>query len=474
MLGGNITRLRAVDRLLTLFVSVGMIFGTFALAGTPAADAVSNTAAFEVGAPETGQGSLAGLIGGTYDWDDLSPAGATLGPDEILVLNDTGWTGGPGVLSPQTAAQVDTNCPNINDDDIIKGGTDIDDYPFVVVDGSVPKKVDLCQVYLSWGVDTDGDTILFVGALRRDVTGTVAVAVELNKISHAQRSTDDLLVTFEFDGSGPVSDIRVRQWEGSVWGAPQTVESDGDSFEHFGEIRVNLSDSNILPPPVTADDCASFSSILPYGFRGESDNSQVGDWMDPAQVTIPRCGELNIVKQATPDSGSLEFGWNVADNGGTFADVTGNIQDGETITLELVNGEYTLTEDIVPAPYAFDRIECTGGFSPDAITVETGSSVTCTIYNEASSLVVQKVGEGDPAADFTFSATGQSDFDLSLGETSQTFVYAPGTTVDISETLARPAIPAWSRRRCQFAPTARPTSWPRSNDGFDQRRHHRR
>ena len=241
MLGGNITRLRAVDRLLTLFVSIGMIFGTFALAGTPAADAVSNTAAFEVGGPETGQGSLAGLIGGSYDWDDLSPAGAELGFDEVIVINDTGWTGGSGVLSPQTAEEIEASCPNINDDDIIAGGTKIDDSPFQVVSGSVPGKVDLCQVYLAYGVDGGGDTILFVGALRREVNGTVAVAVELNKVSHSARTTSDILVTFEFDGNGPVSDINVRQWTGSAWSVPQPVEADGDSWEHFGEIRVNLS-----------------------------------------------------------------------------------------------------------------------------------------------------------------------------------------------------------------------------------------
>lgn len=444
MLGGNTARLRLVDRALTLFVSIGMIFGTFVVATAPPADAVTNTDSFEVGGPETGQGSLSGLIQGSSDWDDLAIFGAgTLDPGEVLIIDDTGYGNDlQEILNPATADEVAANCPNINDDDIIAGGTEIDDYPFSVVDGSVPGKVDLCQVYISYGIDGDGDTILFVGALRREVNGTVAIAVELNKVSHSQRSTDDLLVTFEFDGNGPVSDILVRQWEGSAWGTPESVEADGDSWEHFGEIRVNLSDNDILAPPTSADDCSSFSSVLPYGFRGNDANSQVGDWLDPAEVRIPRCGQLRIIKDATPASGNLEFGWNLEDNGAVFEDLDGAIEDGETVTLDLVNGEYSLTEDVVPSPYAFDRIECDGGFEPDAITVETGSVVTCTIYNLASSLIVEKIGAGDGSASFTFSATGQAAFDLSLGEQSQTFVYVPGTTVDIGETLPG-GQPAW-------------------------------
>jgi len=444
MLGGNTTRLRLVDRALTLFVSIGMIFGTFVLATAPVAHAVTNTDAFEVGDPEGGQGSLAGLIQGAKDWDDLTVFGAgTLDPGEVLIIDDTGYANNlQEILNPATADEVDSNCPNINDDDIIAGGTDIDDYPFNVVAGSVPGKVDLCQVYISYGIDGNGDTILFVGALRREINGTVAIAVELNKVSHSQRSTDDLLVTFEFDGNGPVSDILVRQWQGSAWGAPESVEADGDSWEHFGEIRVNLSDNDILPPPTSADDCSSFSSVLPYGFRGNDANSQVGDWLDPAEVRIPRCGRLRIIKDASPASGDVQFGWNLEYNAGTFDDVDGTIMDGETINLDLVNGEYSLAEDVVPSPYGFDRIECDGGFEPDAIVVETGSTVTCTIYNVASSLIVEKIGEGDGSAAFTFSATGQSDFDLSLGDQSQTFVYAPGTEVNISETLPA-GQPAW-------------------------------
>jgi hypothetical protein len=316
---------------------------------------------------------------------------------------------------------VAANCPNINDDDIIEGGTKIEDYPFVVVDGSVPGKVDLCQVYVSYGIDANGDTIVYIGALRREINGTVAVALELNKVSHANRSVDDLLITFEFDGNGPISDLNVRLWTGTSWALVQNVAHDGGSWEHFGEVWVNLTDSDLLPPPTNADDCSSFSSVLPYGFRGNDDSSQVGDWLTPAEVRIPRCGELKIIKDATPPSGALDFGWLLEDTSGTFDDLSDTIQDGQTTTLELVDGEYSLSEDVVPAPYALDRIECSGGFEPDAIQVETGTSVTCTIYNEASTLIAEG---GEAMAPNSCSVSPVAGVRPSLGEQSETSLHA--------------------------------------------------
>ena len=448
MLGGTTARLRVLDRALTLLVSTGMIFGTFIYAVPTRAHAVTNTATFEVGSLESPvpSTSLFEIINGIDDWDGLTLFAGDLDPGEVVVINDTGYTGAQTILSPANADTVDANCPNINDDDIIAGGTKIDDYPFVQVEGSVPGKADLCQVYVSYGFDGSGDTILYIGALRREINGTAAVAIELNTDSHANRQAGDLLITFEFDGNGPISVLNVRKWNATtqVWDLVTGVSHDGGSWEHFGEVWVNLTDSDILTPPTSADDCSSFSSVFPYGFRGNSDSSQVGDWLDPAPVRIPRCGLLRIIKDSNPPSGSLEFGWNVADNSPTFPDVTGPIIDGETVELELVNGTYTLTEDVIPAPYSFDRIECDGGFQPDAITVATGTTVTCTIYNVASELVVGKRGFGDSTADFGFSVTGQTGgFNLSLGEDSQTFVYTPGTTVTISETLPG-GLPAWS------------------------------
>jgi uncharacterized repeat protein (TIGR01451 family) len=440
MLGGKHARPGLADKLVIISVTMAMLLATFAyLVPPPAAEAALGLTSFEIGSEEPNTGSIAGLVQGSPDWASLTPdTNGVLVPGEVLIINDENNTQGMGIVSPATEATVESNCDS-DAEVILNQGQDINSYPFVLdPSGSVPDKVNICQVYVSYDV-AGGDTILYVGVTRLKVTGTVALAIELNRVAYNDRKVNDLLVTFEFDGGGSASDIRVRKWTGSAWSAPVDVPDDGDSYQHFGEIAVNLSASDLLPPPTTADDCSSFSSIAPYGFRGESDSSQVGDWAGSTPVKIPRCGELKITKVADPST-DLEFGWTLDSS---FPDLTGNISDGETITLDLNEATYSLDETTIPSPYQLDSIVCNdGAVDPDSISIQTGISVHCYIYNVASSVIVKKTGEGDPAADFAFSVTGQPGFDLSLGETSETFVFVPGSNVDISESLPT-GPPAW-------------------------------
>ena len=150
-----------------------MVFGTFIIGPVLPAHGVDNPATFEVGSAESGTGSLGGLIesNGSDDWRQLTlDTGGDFFPGEVAVASDTGWGGVDAVIDPATTETLTASCPNINNDDIIEGGTEIDDYPFGVVSGSVPGKVDLCQVYVSYGFQNVGGethTIAFIGALRR-------------------------------------------------------------------------------------------------------------------------------------------------------------------------------------------------------------------------------------------------------------------------------------------------------------------
>ncbi len=444
MLGGKHARLGLADRILTVMVSTAMIFATFAYAiPLPAADAAFGGATnFEVGSDEPVPNSLAGVIqaNGKTDWNSLTvDTNGQLAVGEVLVINDQNYTAGKGILNPPTEAEILANCDS-DSEGIVGGGEKIDDYPFDIVSGSVPDKVNICQFYVSYEVDASGDTIAYFGATRRVVTGTVALAIELNQVSHAQRKANDLLVTFEFDGNGPVSVINVRKWNGTKWILTPAPEVEGDSWQHFGEVAVNLNQSGLLPPPTSADDCASFSSVSPYGFRGNDDSSQLGDWGGTVPVTIPRCGQLKISKVADPAT-SVDFGWTLSSS---FPNLTGTIKHGETKTLDLNEGTYSLTETTIPSPYQLDEIVCNdGNVDPSSISMKTGSTVSCVIYNHASSLIVKKVGDGDGSAAFNFNVTGQNPFNLSLGGTSSTFVFAPGSSVGISETLPG-GNPQWS------------------------------
>ncbi len=88
-----------------------------------------------------------------------------------------------------------------------------------------------------------------------------------------------------------------------------------EGWEHFGEVAVDISAAGLLFPPTSVDDCDSFSSVVPYGFAGESANSNVGDWGGEAAIDIPRCGKVEITKIATPAAdSSFEFDWELSDN----------------------------------------------------------------------------------------------------------------------------------------------------------------
>lgn len=443
----GLTRSRVERAFLSFVVTVPMVFGTvlFAPLQVQAALGVNS---FEIGADEPSGSSSAGIVNdnGGGDWASLSPVSGSLDPGEVKVINDANFTGSAMVMNPETAA--DDFCNN-DGDNIVKNGTKIDDFPFQVVSGSPsPGKNDICQVYVSYAF-AGGDTILYLGVIRREINGTTAVALELNKVNHANRALDDLLVTFEFDGTGPVSDVEVRSWDGSEWDlvTVPTSDWDGGSWEHFGEIAVNLSTTSLLPPPTSVDDCDSFSSVLPYGFAGESANSNVGDWGGETAIEIPRCGRIEITKIASPEPGpSFEFDWLLSDNAAVLDPTSGTLTHGETTGFDVVAGvTLTLAETAADSPYVLDRIECSdgqGSVDPTAITVSLGETVSCTIYNVASSVQVVKGGAGDTEAVFEFSATAQSDFELSLGDSSGVFVYAPGSSVTVTETLPG-GLPGW-------------------------------
>ena len=380
-----------------------MVFGTLFVAPSLPAQGALGLNDFEVGGDESlGSGTesvdIVGVSNSGRDWTSLSLVSGSFDPGEVKVINDQNFTGTATVYSnPETAA--DDFCTTDNDL-ITKNGTKIDDYPFETVSGSPsPGKNDICQVYVSYEIEGD-DVILYMGVVRRETGGTTAVALELNKVNQANRADGDLLVAFEFDGSGPVSDLAVRMWNGTSW-IVQDVSGNwaGTSWEHFGEVAVNLSDTDLLPPPTSVDDCSSFSSILPYGFAGNSDSSNVGDWGGEVPIDIPRCGEIRITKDATPAAGSsYVFEWELSDNDGVLTSASDTIVDGETDVLDVVAGEYTLAEIVEASPYQLDRIECTDGQKPvdfDEITVAVGDTVYCTIFNVAPQLIVSKTTIND-------------------------------------------------------------------------------
>lgn len=449
-------RIKTRQALLSVLITIPMVFGQFFIWPALPSNAALGVTSFEIGSPEEALGTgtesadIVTANNGGIDWLSLPAAGTSFDELEVKVLNDQNFVGSAVVMNPAVAASAE-NCTQENDV-IVKGGTKIDDFPFPTVESSPsPGKNDICQVYVSYEFD-GGDTIAYIGVVRRETGGTTAVAVELNKVDHANRQVDDLLIMFEFDGSGPVSSLAVRSWNGSTWGDPVPLAANewgGTSWEYFGEVAVNLSSTGLLPPPVSVDDCDSFSSIAPYGVAGNSNNSNVGDWGGQHPIDIPRCGSIEITKIATPaaDSG-YEFDWELSDNDGPLTPASGTLVHGQTTTLDIVDNDvFTLAETSADSPYVLDDIVCEddlgANVEPDAISVDVGETVSCSIYNVASAVRVVKAGAGDTSALFDFSVTDNDDFQLSLGGSSNSYLYLPGTTVTIDEDLPISA-PAWA------------------------------
>ncbi|MDF1595162.1 MAG: SdrD B-like domain-containing protein [Acidimicrobiia bacterium] len=369
---------------------------------------------FLVVMPESADAALGGLTGfeidgdvvasGGVDWQSLPNSAGVFDPGEVLVINDQNFTGAQLVTDPSTAAN--TYCIG-GDDLIVKNGTKLTDFPFVAVDGSpAPGKNDICQTYVAYDVVPNAgvnEIVLYVGVIRRETNGTTAVAVELNRIDQAHRQSGDLVISFEFDGNGPVAVVNIREWNGSgfdLTAVGGTSAAEGYSTDHFGEIAVNLTATGILPPPENPEDCSTLGTVLPFGWAGNSDTSNIGDWGGSAPLGLDLCGKLIIEKQTNPTGSTETFGYSLSTSA-PFSPLTGSlIGDGDSFEWLLPDGNYTLVEaDPFGLGWAFDNYSCNNGASSEdraagvTVPVSLGTTITCTIENVQPAISVTKTAD---------------------------------------------------------------------------------
>jgi hypothetical protein len=365
------------------------------------------------------------------DWDSLPPSTGNFDPGEVLVINDQNYAGSATVTDPHAAAN--SYCVG-SDDLIVKNGTKLTDFPFVPIDGSPsPGKNDICQTYLAYDLVSGGgsnEIILYVGVVRRETNGTTAVAVELNKVDQANRQIGDLVVSFEFDGNGPVAVVNIREWNGSgfdLTAVGGTANAEGYSTDHFGEIAVNLTATGILPPPESPEDCATLGTVLPFGWAGNSDTSNIGDWGGSAPLGLDLCGKLIVEKETQPTGGTQTFNYSLSTDA-DFSPLIGSLDgDGAYAELLLPDGDYTLVEsDPFGVGWAFKSYSCDDGSSgtirQDGVTVPVslGTTVTCTITNVQPAISVVKTADpvnlSEPGGlvTFTFTVVNTGPEDVSL------------------------------------------------------------
>jgi hypothetical protein len=383
---------------------------------------------------------------GTTDWQSLSSAG--------LLNEGVDLASGSG-------------------DNSFGQGTKEDNAAVTVVSGSIPpNKSDLTRFYEA-SEFANGSNFLYLAWERTNVLGSANMDFEINAVStpglgspgaHTiNRTTGDLLVTFDFTNGGGTPTLGLLRWvtSGSTsqcfasnslpcWGNHVTLNGT-DSIGAvnnldavtdpigpnaprslaaltFGETAINLSSAGVFP----AGTCVAFGSTFLKSRASASFTAEVKDFVAPVPVNISNCGQITIIKHTDPRGMNQNFSYTstipnpatgsnspscttdttpssftLNDNGNTTSDSAANTED----CTNVVAGSYTVTEGAEPANFTLESLTCTATtgssgtqdgtkpFQAD-ISVIPGGHVTCTYVNQGTgAILVTKTAKNHNSGD---------------------------------------------------------------------------
>jgi hypothetical protein len=371
-------------------------------------------------------------------------------------LSGSTFEGNDGNLAVTSAGNTDwVNAPNrVRGDDLASGGTDNsfgqgtkeDDPNVSVVTGSIPpQKSDLTRFYAG-NEFANNSNYLYLAWERSNVLGSANMDFEINKLAQPNltttgpktlnRSAGDLLITFDFGGSGnPL--LGLLKWVTSgptsqcfstnalpCWGNRVNLSEAGEAegavnsvtvndpianvslpAGTFGEAAVNLTDAGVFP----AGTCTAFGSAFLKSRSSASFPAEVKDFVAPQPVNISNCGTI-VVNKVT-ENGNATFGYTTT---GGLSPSTFTLQGGDTRTYgpgTVLPGTYTVTEDSpLPSGWTFKSLTCTTGGAVNGqvatITMTPGATVSCTYTNHTNVnpsittlLSASTVNIGDPVHD---------------------------------------------------------------------------
>jgi hypothetical protein len=379
-------------------------------------------------------------------------------------------------------------------------------FPWPSGTGNVNRKNDICEFGSALEiVDVDGEyhyVVYGYAARPGDATGDVSLLFVLDK---PNTEVGDVIIEFDYNPSSAVASFRQATWDGASWvvsaladgaqGAvgPNPFPSGGaePGDQTFAEFAIDLTSNDILPPadPVTgAEECGTFTSGGFATYTGNDASSSLGDRAAPSAPTpVSNCTDVQISKAANVDAPGVLFEYDldraggetvhddtlvppagVTDLDGSTAGIAATIEVGQTHLWQNVfaGDDYQLQETLVPDGWDLVDVTCTwydpftGTTNTDVVVTDpvdvlqqfqvpptiadNGVTTSCVITNETSGIVVEKVGAGDPAAEFPIAVSGAaaSPYVLALGGSTGIIAYDPGTTVTIAETLPV-ATPGW-------------------------------
>ncbi len=394
-------------------------------------------------------GSSANLSGSTFE-----------GNDGNLVVNTTGntdWANAPNRVRGDDKASG-------SNDNSFGQGTKEDDPNVSVVTGSIPpQKSDLTRFYVGSEFASNSN-FLYLAWERTNVLGSANMDFEINKLAQPDltttgpktlnRSAGDLLITFDFGGSGnPVLGLLRWVTTGATsqcfsanslpcWGNRVDLSGLGEAegavnavtvndpianvslpAGTFGEAAVNLTAAGVFP----AGTCQAFGSVFLKSRSSAAFPSEVKDFVAPQPVNISNCGKINIIKHTNPRGQNQDFSFtsNIPSTSGCTLDATpdsftlndsAGVDPAPPITTGTANtehcdsvfaGTYTVTEGADPANFAFESLTCTADDGASysisgktaTITVAPNSTVTCIYTNKLQTGAIQVTKTRKHAAD---------------------------------------------------------------------------
>lgn len=287
------------------------------------------------------------MTGGILSAGFLQPASATLPGSTFNGLDKVVDAGVTDITDPIQGADTSNYSNGSSEDDICPG----------VQTGTAPNADDLDHFYFGTESNASG-VFLYLAWHRISAVGDKTIDFELNQSSALApgcangvtpaRTAGDVLISFDFNGSGTVT-LNRRLWVGTssvgAWSAPTTLvtgeEASVDATGAFGEMVINGTVSGLFAP----NTCSNFASAYAKSHASNSFNSQLKDFTNGVTRTISSCGSVVITKTddavpAQPVNGAVF---------GLFTDVAGVIGTavpGKTCTT--VAGTCTIS-DISPA-----------------------------------------------------------------------------------------------------------------------------
>lgn len=286
--------------------------------------------------------------------------------------------------------------------------------------GTAANKDDVDHVY--FGVQATTTTVYTYMAWHRIATnGTTTIDFELNHSGQLKtncngyniaRQAGDILVSYDFQGSGPFTiDISFSRWVGDAnagtWVAATpplstTAHDEGMSPDGaFGELVMDLDLAGVL----TRAKCDTFSDFF-VKTRSSSQNfsNTIKDFVPPQTANISNCGGIKIHKQddAHAAMSGVQFDLYTDVNGAQGVPVVPAVScttdaGGDCTMSNIEVGTYWVVEHAVPAGHT--------GAAPQKVTVAADTVAPLTFENPRipATINVTKIDDNsDPVAGAIF------------------------------------------------------------------------